>query len=349
MITRIIFGLFSGGLAGGFWYIASSLANYMNPNYSNASIFPITFALVLTLAFFTNSIARVWGWGILLSSLACFYMPIATFIGASKGAISMVEGSQPGLDQAASAVGATIGTGLVTAFTGFIGFFLGVFLLIISYFLLRTSRAELIEIQQSGSNKEISNDLPNRIPQSAKYVLISLLSIGMLVSSFSTIISSPKKNVTTSNSEEISPQSSVDNIQAPIPSQETPVVKEYATANEGNSKEATAEKYPSVIFACTTDKHIIHITNIGGENFKYQSWNKPRPINEAPDLELTGKDHSLVGSANYWKFSLGKTEFEITDQWSVPDTGTPPLEASNAKGDLWVRIEGELKMHKYCE
>jgi hypothetical protein len=107
----------------------------------------------------------------------------------------------------------------------------------------------------------------------------------------------------------------------------------------------------TIIFSCNTEKHTINIyKNSDQKTYTYKSWNKPKEISEKPDMELISSSYEKVAGSNYFKFKTGKTEFEVTDQWLHLSKGeVPPESASNASGDLYVRVNGNLKSHYYCK
>ena len=104
----------------------------------------------------------------------------------------------------------------------------------------------------------------------------------------------------------------------------------------------------AVVYQCVTEKHVIHISDAEGGAFRYQSWNRPRAISEKPDMDLTSKVVEVVQGSSYWKFNTGRTEFQVSDQWRRAKDGERPSGAQGATGDLWVRINGQLKLHLYC-
>ena len=106
-----------------------------------------------------------------------------------------------------------------------------------------------------------------------------------------------------------------------------------------------------VVFSCNTEKHTINIyKNADQKTFTYKSWNKPKPITDKPDMELISSGYQNVAGSNYYTFKTGNTEFEVTDQWAHLAKGeTPPEDAKDALGDLYIRINGKLKSHYFCK
>ena len=103
------------------------------------------------------------------------------------------------------------------------------------------------------------------------------------------------------------------------------------------------------IFTCKTEKHTIVISKIDANTYQYKSWNKPKLINEKPDMELKSSDfESHGGCSNFYKFKIGKTEFTVSNQWSCSDDEGRKEELIGATGDLWVRVNGKVRSHYYC-
>ena len=103
-----------------------------------------------------------------------------------------------------------------------------------------------------------------------------------------------------------------------------------------------------VAFTCNTDKHTIVIEKLDAVNFRYRSWNKPKTMQEKPDMDLKSNDASVVGTGpcrhNEYNFKTGKVVFSIDDDLQCVE-GKPP---QNAIGNLNVYINDELKSHYFC-
>jgi len=95
------------------------------------------FALTLILAIRAERDRYAWGRGMLLAALLCLAMPIASvaltgLVGAQQVGTATTEAAKAG-----AAIGTALGGGMLTIFTGFVGFFLALIFLIGSYFTLR--------------------------------------------------------------------------------------------------------------------------------------------------------------------------------------------------------------------
>ena len=105
-----------------------------------------------------------------------------------------------------------------------------------------------------------------------------------------------------------------------------------------------------LLFSCLTEKHSIDISQLDNNTVRYRSWNKPKSKGEKPDMNLISVvDPSNKNCPSYWKFKTGKTEFEVSDQWSCRSPSELiGKEPSNATGDIWIKTNGDLKAHFYC-
>jgi len=109
---------------------------------------------------------------------------------------------------------------------------------------------------------------------------------------------------------------------------------------------AAVEQTP--IFSCKTEKHTIQIDKIGVDTYKYRSWNNPKTVNEKPDMELSTKDVSVVGTGacrhNEYRFKTGKVEYLLDDDTKCLE-GKPPAKIT---GNLSILLDDKLKNHFYC-
>ena len=84
--------------------------------------FLVGLVAVAVIALRAASVAKAWGWGLLICGLLAFLFPVATLVMSGV----MMAGEQAGAAQ----VGIAIGGGMVAMFTGFVGFIVGLVLVI---------------------------------------------------------------------------------------------------------------------------------------------------------------------------------------------------------------------------
>ena len=119
MISRILSGVIGGFFVAFFGYMVLSFP--LNEPY--ISIFMIIWALSIFYSYKAETTGVVWRFLLLTSSALCFLMPLASFIWSGHQVAST--------ESAAEGAGAIIGGGLITMFSTFFGFFLGIVFLII--------------------------------------------------------------------------------------------------------------------------------------------------------------------------------------------------------------------------
>lgn len=109
-----------------------------------AGAFFVMWLFAIILAFLAKTGGKAWRRILLLSAVLAFALPLASFLFTGAGVGEAVE--QAGDEYAgAAAAGAVIGGGLVTAVSGFIGFFLGVIFLIIGLLIGRDKQVVIIK------------------------------------------------------------------------------------------------------------------------------------------------------------------------------------------------------------
>jgi hypothetical protein len=97
-------------------------------------------------------------------------------------------------------------------------------------------------------------------------------------------------------------------------------------------------------FICQTQAHRIVVDTLAGGTLRYRAWDKPRPVTETPDLEIstgegTFEGHSVCAYPVY-TFKNGSTVYQIEGAlgcWGDNEPGPP----KGATGRLEVTIEGK--------
>jgi hypothetical protein len=111
--------------------------------------------------------------------------------------------------------------------------------------------------------------------------------------------------------------------------------------------EAAAAKALKIGFVCETRKHRIVIEEQGEDpKPRYRVWNRPKALNEKPDLEITEGTATWEGSgvcaSQVWKFPAGKSTIEVSGLACGPGD-----EPDGAIGMLTVTT-GESVQSYYC-
>lgn len=105
------------------------------------------FTLAMVLAVGAPQARVAWGRGMLLSGLLCLALPLVTVaITVVLGSLTMEAAGSSDAARAGAALGAGLGGGIMTVFTGIVGFFLGLIFLISAYFLLRSPRTVFVPV-----------------------------------------------------------------------------------------------------------------------------------------------------------------------------------------------------------
>lgn len=145
MIGKIISGLLGGLIVAILGAMLVTLALASNPEsggLTGAMAFFIFWVVALIIALAAPRAGKAWRRLLITSGLLAFAMPISSLIFA--GAQVADAASQGGEYAGAAAAGATLGGGMVTAITGFLGFFLGVIFLVIGLLVGRDKQIVII-------------------------------------------------------------------------------------------------------------------------------------------------------------------------------------------------------------
>lgn len=102
-----------------------------------------------------------------------------------------------------------------------------------------------------------------------------------------------------------------------------------------------------VVFVCRADDHRIVVDRLADGRLRYRSWNRPRTLSDAPDLELTGGADDFSGTGvcahHSWTFTSGATEYIVAEAACTADV--PP---AGAIGELSVSVKGVHQTHSWC-
>jgi hypothetical protein len=109
---------------------------------------------------------------------------------------------------------------------------------------------------------------------------------------------------------------------------------------------------PRIEYVCQTQTHRIVIDTLADGKLRYRSWNKPRPVAGAPDLELEPGAGTFEGTdvcaVPIYTFKNDKTVFTIDGGVGCgPDSGPDAL-PKNATGHLLVKAADKTVLDAWC-
>ncbi len=99
--------------------------------------FLVGLVLMIALALTAKTARKAWGRTTLVSGLMGFLLPLSGLLFTTVVGTQAVQEASGDAEQIGAAIGLAIGGGIVTGVLGVIGFFLGIFFVVASYFLLR--------------------------------------------------------------------------------------------------------------------------------------------------------------------------------------------------------------------
>lgn len=148
MIGKIISGVIGGFMVAvlGALVVTIAMANEPETGGSNGAVaFFVFWVLGIMISIIAKDAGKAWRHLLLLSALLSFALPLSSFIfsGAAVSQAIVNAGDQVG----AAATGAVIGGGLITAVSGFLGFFLGVIFLIVGLLVGRDKQIVVVQQQ----------------------------------------------------------------------------------------------------------------------------------------------------------------------------------------------------------
>ena len=114
-----------------------------------------------------------------------------------------------------------------------------------------------------------------------------------------------------------------------------------------NLPAAPVENDEGVTFVCRTDelRSVVHRRADG--TFRFRSWNAPRPIGEAPDLDLISERSDTQGTGvcahRIYSFEDGPATYSVSEI-GCPATSPP----DNAVGIFSIGIDGVETMSAWC-
>lgn len=126
------------------------------------------------------------------------------------------------------------------------------------------------------------------------------------------------------------------------------VAKDNFSLTAVNVDTSVGSPEPSLRFTCETDHHRIAIDEWPHGVLRYRSWNKPKPLTEKPDLELSGGKLIFQGtgicSTGEYEFESGNTVYDVSDGLGCTDGSEP----KDSIGDLTISISGKEIVHAWC-
>lgn len=101
-------------------------------------------------------------------------------------------------------------------------------------------------------------------------------------------------------------------------------------------------------FQCNTLKHTIIVDQPTAGQYRYRSWNKPRPTNDKPDMEVKSGISEVSGTGacahTDYTFKTGNVTFLVSDDINCGETAPP----ANVHGYLSVSVGGNEKANFWC-
>jgi hypothetical protein len=113
---------------------------------------------------------------------------------------------------------------------------------------------------------------------------------------------------------------------------------------------ATRPNTPRIEYVCQTQTHRIVIDSAVGGALRYRSWNRPRPVTEAPDLEIAKGVSSFEGTdlctVPIYTFRNGTATYTIDGGLGCAgDSDGPP---KGSTGRLEVSVAGNAAIGSWC-
>lgn len=142
MFGKILSGIFGGFIVAVLGSMLVGIAVTSNPESAGeagAIAFLVFWVIALILALTAQRAGKAWSRLFILSALIAFAMPLSAFLFTGAQVVDAAEQS------GAAAAGAAIGGGMITAITGFIGFFVGVIFLIVGLLVGRDKQVIIIQ------------------------------------------------------------------------------------------------------------------------------------------------------------------------------------------------------------
>ncbi len=146
MIGKIISGLVGGlivAILGSMLVTLASAGPPESDGQTGAMVFLIFWVVALVIALKAPRAGKAWRRLLIISGLLAFAMPISSLI--FTGAQIADVASQSGEHVGAAVVGTALGGGIVTAIAGFLGFFVGVILLVTGLLIGRDKQIIIIK------------------------------------------------------------------------------------------------------------------------------------------------------------------------------------------------------------
>ncbi len=111
---------------------------------------------------------------------------------------------------------------------------------------------------------------------------------------------------------------------------------------------STTGPTPKLRFVCDAEKHRVVIDTDTDNKPRYRAWNKPRPLSEKPDVEISMGSADMQGTGpcahSVWTFMKGATKYTVEEIGCVPESD----EAKDATGTLEVSVGGKQVALWWC-
>ncbi|MBV6753678.1 hypothetical protein KV580_25510 [Pseudomonas chlororaphis] len=146
---KILAGIIGGLIMAILTSLVVSIAGASNPSSGSAGalVFLVVWAIGIAIGLFAPRVGKAWRRLLLISGVVAFMLPLAGVI--FTGSYIAVNTSHSG----AASAGAAIGGTLVSGALGFVGFFLGVILIIVGFLVGRDKQVIYVQVS-AGSRVE---------------------------------------------------------------------------------------------------------------------------------------------------------------------------------------------------
>lgn len=126
----------------------SPLAGALGQSGNSTAIFVTVLGIVAIVAIFAKSGRRAWGWGALINAMLFIALPVSTLLLSGAVANEMITEASGSDTTVATAVGATVGSGLLVGASAFFGFIFGAIFVVLGLVLTLGGAQEVVVVDK---------------------------------------------------------------------------------------------------------------------------------------------------------------------------------------------------------
>jgi len=151
-VVKLLAGIVFSAAAAAFMTPLAASFTVGDVSEGTATVAWLVFALFVgVIVVLAPTIRRAFGRGFLILGVTAFLLPLSTLALSGRAAQEVISTSVAGgAEQAATAVGATVGAGLITGFASFVGIILGIIFVVIGLVLVLGGRREVVVVPKGG-------------------------------------------------------------------------------------------------------------------------------------------------------------------------------------------------------